>query len=254
MALRCHASETHTKHLQPQLNMQVAVISDLHLGLGDSADSFGHADDVFEAFVRRLESDFDQIVLLGDIWETLTSERLYAPIETLRRAKEAHPTLARRFEGEKYFYVHGNHDLIAHTTCRAPSELILDDGSARLLFTHGHHHDWLIRRARWLSECCVWLGGWSRRLKMSAVYQVGYQLDAFFSASAGSLALDSFQRWALALAGQRSADVVVTGHTHVAHRNENEGRIFLNSGSCSEGALTYLAIDTRTASYEVCAA
>jgi len=234
--------------------MQIAVISDLHLGPGDGSDSFGHDDATFERFLQRLEANFDRVVLLGDIWETLTSERPYAPVEGLRRAKEAHPNLARRFEKDKYLYVHGNHDWVARRIDRAPAELIIDNGGPRILFTHGHHHDLLIRRARWLSECLVWLGGWAKRLNLSAIYRIGYHVDTWLSQPSGHLTLDSFQRWALALAGQRSADVVVTGHTHIAHRNEHQGRIYLNSGSCSEGALSYLAIDTTHSRYEVLAA
>jgi predicted phosphodiesterase len=234
--------------------MQIAVISDLHLGPGDTSDCFGHEDADFERFLRRLESDFDQIVLLGDIWETLTSERPYSPVEGLRRAKEAHPALARRFENARYLYVHGNHDLIAQSTDCARAEALIDCGDQRLLFTHGHHHDWLIRRARWLSECGVWLGGWAQRLRMSAVYRVGYSIEAWLSRPTLGPRLDSFQRWALSLANQRGADVVVTGHTHVPQRQDHQGIVYLNSGSCSQGAFSYLAMDTRERRYVALAA
>lgn len=232
--------------------MQIAVISDLHLGSGDRADSFGHEDATFERFLNRLESDFEKIVLLGDIWETLTSKHLYSPREGLKRAREAHPRLAQRFQGDRYLYVQGNHDRIAGEVESAPTELIIDDHSQRILLTHGHPHDWLIRRARWLSECAVWLGGWAKRLGLGGLYRVGYGLDVWLSRPRG-VGLDSFQRWALTLASHRSADVVITGHTHVALRNEHNGRVYLNSGSCCAGALSYLALDTRSQRYEVVA-
>jgi predicted phosphodiesterase len=231
--------------------MQIAVISDLHLGSGDRADSFGHDDSAFEGFLKRLESDFERIVLLGDVWETLTSRHLYHPREGLKRAREAHPRLARRLETARYLYVQGNHDWIAGEVDAAPTELVIDDGSQRLLLTHGHLHDWLIRRARWLSECSVWLGGWAKRLGLGSLYRVGYGMDVWLSRPSRELGLDSFQRWALALARRRSADIVVTGHTHVAHRNDVAGCVYLNSGSCCGGALSYLALDTRSQRYEV---
>ena len=229
--------------------MQIAVISDLHLGPGDLSDRFGHDDRKFERFLQRLESDFDRIVLLGDVWETLTSARFSNPREGLKRAREAHPSLASRFESNKYLYVHGNHDLVAQVVSSAPAEILLDCDDQRLLFTHGHHHDWLIRRARRLSECFVWLGGWAQRLRLSSLYRFGYSLDAWLSQPRLGNHLDSFQRWALSVARQRGADVVVTGHTHFSHRNEHNGRIYLNSGSCSNGALSYLAIDTKSQKY-----
>jgi predicted phosphodiesterase len=231
--------------------MQIAVISDLHLGPGDPSDSFGHDDTIFGNFLDQLESNFERIVLLGDIWETLTSTRLYDPREGLRRAKQAHPLLAARFDKPRYEYVHGNHDWISREVDASPTEMIVDTDGLRMVFTHGHHHDFLIRRARWLSECSVWLGGWARRRGLRALYRVGYEFDAWLSAPSRGRTLDSFQRWAFGVARERSADVVVTGHTHVPRRNESQGRIFLNSGTCSEGNLTYLAIDTREQTFSV---
>jgi UDP-2,3-diacylglucosamine pyrophosphatase LpxH len=233
--------------------MLVAVISDLHLGSGDSADRFGHDDAFFERFLRRLESEFDRIVLLGDIWETLTSRHIYDPRDALKRAREAHPNLAQRFTGKRYHYVHGNHDWVSAEVDSAPTELILDDAGQRLLLTHGHPHDWLIRRARWLSECGVWLGGWAKRLGLNSIYRVGYGLDHFLSQPALDSSVDSFQQWALKLAQRRDADIVVTGHTHVPCRCEHAGRVYLNSGRCCDGELSYLALDTKNQRYSVVA-
>ena len=233
--------------------MKIAVISDLHLGAGDASDTFGHGDVEFLRFLARLEGDFERIVLLGDVWETLTSRRLFAAREGLRHAREAHAALASRFELPKYTYVHGNHDIIAASE-GVPVEVVLDADGVRLLFTHGHHHDWLIRRARWLSETCVWLGAWVRRVGLSTVYRLGYLLDSALSRPSTHCLEDTFQTWAYALAKLRQADVVVTGHTHVAMRSERGSRLFLNSGSCSEGRFSYLAIDTKSNHYEVCSA
>jgi len=231
--------------------MNIAVISDLHLGSGDVADNFGHSELDFIRFLARLERDFDLIILLGDVWETLTSHRLFDAREGLRRAREAHPALASRFERSQYLYVHGNHDLIAARE-GAPSELVLNADGVRLLFTHGHHHDWLIRRARWLSESMVWLGAWVRRFGLSAFYRLGYLLDGALSRPPEQSFKDTFQAWAFSLARLKHADVVVTGHTHVAMRSERDSRLFLNSGSCSEGNFSYLAIDTKSNAYQVC--
>lgn len=232
--------------------MQLAVISDLHLGPGDRSDSFGHHDAEFLRFLQRLEANFERIVLLGDIWETLTSSRPFDAYEGLRRARLAHPQIAERLQRRNYLYVHGNHDLVAAQTDRAPAEWRLDSDGIRLLFTHGHHHDWLVRRARWLSESFVWLGAWTRRLGCAALYRIGYWIDNLASQPAAHPSRDSFQRWALSLAEARSADVVITGHTHVALSEAHQNRLFLNSGSCSEGRLSYLAIDTKCNRFDVC--
>lgn len=233
--------------------MQIAVISDLHLGPGDRSDSFGHDDASFERFLCQLESDFDRIVLLGDIWETLTSARPFDAIEGLRRARDAHPALARRLLGAKYVYVHGNHDLVTARVDGAPSEWTLDVDGLRLMFTHGHHHDWLLRRARWMSEWFVWLGAWTRRFGLEALYRAGYFLDHWLSKTDEQRpTLHSFQAWAFHVAQARSADVIVTGHTHVATTLMYQNRLYLNSGSCSQGHLSYLAVDTKRHQFDVC--
>lgn len=231
--------------------MNIAVISDLHLGPGDASDSFGHEDFDFLQFLSRLEADFERIVLLGDIWETLTSLWPYDPAEGLRRARLAHREMAFRFERPKYQYIHGNHDIIAGSVETAPEQILIETDGVRLLFTHGHRHDWLIRRARWLSEWCVWLGAWIRRVGLSALYQVGNLLDLAMSRPSAHPLRDSFQRWAIDLAQHQNADVVVTGHTHHAMRCEHSSRLFLNSGSCTEGRFSYLAIDTKAGIYDV---
>jgi UDP-2,3-diacylglucosamine pyrophosphatase LpxH len=234
--------------------MNIAVISDLHLGPGDASDSFGHVDSDFLLFLARLEADFERIVLLGDIWETLTSLRPYAPAEGLRCARQAHPELATRFERSQYLYIQGNHDIVAGFVEGAPEKILIDADGVRLLFTHGHHHDWLIRQARWLSEWCVWMGAWIRRVGLSVIYRFGNFIDLALSRPSSSPLKDSFQNWALALAQYHEADIVVTGHTHHAMRSEASARMFLNSGSCTEGRFSYLAIDTKANVYDVCKA
>ncbi len=230
--------------------MEIAVISDLHLGAGDNADGFGHDDGDFLRFLRFLEGNFERVVLLGDIWETLQCRRLGGVRRELELAQAAHPEIARRFQRPRYHYIHGNHDLVAGAL-GAPEELFLEADGVRLLFTHGHQNDPLIQRRRWLSELGVWLGGWIRRVGLQAFYRLCSRLDE----ARGGLSLDgsrcAFQRWAVGEAMRRSADIVVTGHTHLAACAEHGSRLFLNSGSCSEGQLSFLSIDTRRSEYAV---
>lgn len=229
--------------------MRIAVISDLHLGAGDASDSFGHRDGEFLRFLRFLEDNFERIVLLGDIWETLTPRRFGAYDESLREAREAHPLLAERFERPRYTYVHGNHDMIAGASLGARDALRIDADGTRLLFTHGHHHDFLIRHAFWLPKLGVWLGAWLRRMGLSAAYRLFDGLDRWRAGTHLDPGSCSFQRWAIDLARDEGADVIVTGHTHIATRAEHGSRLFLNSGSCSEGRFTFSSIDTRAGTY-----
>lgn len=231
--------------------MEIAVISDLHLGSGGAADGFGHEDGEFLKFLGFLEKNFEKVVLLGDIWETLTGALPGDPGRELRRARESHPEIAARFQRNNYLYVHGNHDLVAGAVQGTPDELVVDAGGTRILFTHGHQNDDLVQRRRWLSELGVWLGGWIRRLGLSSLYRLLNELDV----QRGGLSLDStqcsFQRWAMTIAAEREFDVVVTGHTHLAANAAHGNRLFLNSGSCSEGRFSFLSMDTARARYAV---
>ena len=231
--------------------MEIAVISDLHLGTGGAADGFGHDDGEFLKFLTFLEKNFEKVVLLGDIWETLTGALPGDPAQELRLARESHREIAARFERSGYLYVHGNHDLIAGAVQATPDELVIDSDGTRILFTHGHQNDDLVQRRRWVSELGVWLGGWIRRLGLGALYRLLSELDE----KRGGLSLDStrcsFQKWAMDLAAEREFDVVVTGHTHLAANAEHGSRLFLNSGSCSEGEFSFLSMDTRRAQYAV---
>jgi len=230
--------------------MKIAVISDLHLGSGGPTDLFGHDDAEFLGFLSFLERNFERVVLLGDVWETLTAVLPGNPLRALDAARERHREIAQRFERPRYAFVHGNHDIVAASQ-GVPEELSIEADGMRLFFTHGHQNDPIVRSARWLSEVGVWFGGWIRRFGLGSVYQSIRALDA----ARGGATLDptrcTFQRWAVDVARLQSADVVVTGHTHLATRAEHGDRLFLNSGSCSEGEISFLGIDTRAGSFAV---
>jgi predicted phosphodiesterase len=231
--------------------MKIAVISDLHLGPAGAADLFGHDDSEFMGFLKFLERNFEKVVLLGDIWETLTGRMPGRPERELTRARESHPEIAQRFSSRKYAYVHGNHDLVAGVVEDAPDELSIEADGVRLLFTHGHQNDPIVRRARWASELGVWLGAWIRRFGLASLYRAIGRIDMLRDGTQTDPSACPFQRWAVEVAKLKSADVVVTGHTHLALRAEHGSRLFLNSGSCAEGQTTFLSIDTRAGAYAV---
>jgi predicted phosphodiesterase len=228
----------------------IATISDLHLGYRDEAELFQHEDGAFLRFLDYLESNFERVVLLGDIWETLTGYRYRQAADALKRCRESHPRLAARFERPAYTFVHGNHDIVAGQVEQVPEEVVIDDRGFRLLFTHGHQSDPVVMNHQWLTDLGVWVGGWIRRAKLGAIYSVVSQYDRTRSGDAADPEKCAVQRYAVDLARERGADVVVTGHTHVATRVEHGDTLFLNGGSCAEG-YSYAAIDTRSGTFDI---
>jgi predicted phosphodiesterase len=116
---------------------------------------------------------------------------------------------------------------------------------------HGHGHDQLLEMARHLVELGVCVGGWIRRAGWHGLYQRLDELDQQRSRISLDAKSCTFQAWAMDVAAQVSADIVITGHTHVPLAAEHAGRLFMNSGSCSRGRFSYLALDTRQDSYGV---
>jgi predicted phosphodiesterase len=231
--------------------VSIAVISDLHLGARASTDLFGHDDSEFLKFLRFLENNFQRVVLLGDVWETLTTPLPRGHAKELELARERHRELAAFFRRPRFTYVHGNHDLVAGNVDGAPSEVRLESGGVRFLFAHGHQSDRLVMRARPISELGVCLGGWIRRAGLSAAYKLFSRLDEMRSLHEASERVSPVEQWAVAHATSTEADVVVTGHTHHARRAEHGARLYLNSGSCSEGKISFLSLDPARGRYEV---
>lgn len=231
--------------------MQIAVISDLHLGAGDSTDLFGHDDAEFLRFLTFLEGNFERIVLLGDIWETLAGRLPWSPRQVLENCKRGHPEIAKRFDRPKYKYVHGNHDIVT-AWAGVPDHWETNVDGVKLHFTHGHMHDLLIRKARWLSELGVYLGAWLRRFGWGPLYRFFEELDRMATSADIDPKTCTFQSWAVHYARRRNADIIVTGHTHLPLRSEHSSQLFLNSGTCSYGRHSFLSIDTKLGDYRVC--
>ena len=248
-----HSNQNNTNSHKPVWNeekMKLAVISDLHLGLGDTVDQFGHDDAEFLKFLDYLEDNFERIVLLGDIYETLASRRPYSQAHELKAVREAHSEIVDRFDGDgPYTYIHGNHDMVAGNLLAVPDQMMLQVDGRRLLFTHGHWFDWIIRRGRFFSEWCAWMGGWIIRFGLQRVFRFFEGIDRLVVGKAAEKGRSKFQRWAVSMARKHEADVIVTGHTHVGTRREHGNRLYLNSGSCSKGKYSFLSLDTAQGDY-----
>ena len=216
-------------------------------------ENTGNTDDDadFLRFLSFLESNFEKIVLLGDIWETLTSKLPWTPRHALEACYAGHPEIAKRFQGNRYQYVHGNHDIVSAYHGVPEFWNVAADG-VRLHFTHGHMHDLLIRRARWASELAVCFGAWLRRFGFGPLYRVFEELERAVTSTDPNPEVCTFQRWAVERARRSEADIVVTGHTHISARSEHQNGLFLNSGSCSYGNYSFLSLDTRRGDYRVC--
>ena len=95
----------------------------------------------------------------------------------------------------------------------------------------------------------VWVGGWIRRAGLDPLYRAFRGLERLSESNSGND--QRFRRWALDVARDYRADIVVTGHTHRAQCHEEGPRVFLNSGSCQEGRFSFSALDTARGTFGV---
>jgi len=231
--------------------MKIAVISDLHIGNGDEADRFGHDDHEFLRFLKFMEANFEKIILLGDIFETLTGRAYGKRMNELRRCFQAHPEVSKRLVGNrrKYIYLHGNHDMVAAEAFRSVGEHFVSVGGGTILFTHGHVFDTISSNVRWLAEWFVWIGGHILRSGRRKTFDFLRGLDEHFLGHPGDLEKCDFRSRAMNAARRMGIDVMVTGHSHAGGLIKCEEGLYLNSGTCIEGSFQYLAMDLAAMNY-----
>jgi len=233
--------------------MKIAVISDLHLGRGDEADRFGADDSRFLRFLDFLESNFEKIILLGDIFDTLSGQQWGNPRDELKRCIMAHSKLAvRMLNPKRYTYIIGNHDRIASQVFSAPGEYYINTDGLRLMFTHGHLYDWFSSKARSFAEALAWIGGWLRRMRMYVVHDFFTDVEDKFILSSMRTDQNGFQSLACRAAEMNRADIIVTGHTHYGKLERFGKKVYMNSGSCINGIYQFLALVTRAGIYQFC--
>lgn len=231
--------------------MKIAIISDLHIGSGDKADRFGHNDHEFLSFLKFLEANFEKIVLLGDIFETLTGREYGKRMNELRRCFQAHPEVSKRLVGDrrKYIYLHGNHDMVAAEAFRSVGEHFVSIGGNTILFTHGHVFDTISQNARGLAEWFVWIGGHILRSGRRKTFDLLRSLDDRMLEYKGFSKKCDLKSRAMDAARRMGIDVMVTGHSHEGGLVHCGDGLYLNSGACLEGNFQYLAINLATMNY-----
>jgi predicted phosphodiesterase len=252
--------------------MQLAVLSDLHLGAKDGLDRFARTREAEARLLRllgRLERSVDRIVLLGDVFETLRGLVPGRAEDELRAAMAAYPEVSRRaLTDPRYRWVHGNHDAVAARALGVSEFHELELMGTRYLFFHGHQVDRLARGSAPFSRLGVWLGGLLERTGMSVTQRLDLaerrratrrharRLDAPHRAHReepapdGAAPADAAEQ-AVRLGRARGADVIVNGHTHQAVRRELGDQVYLNSGTCLGGQHELLLLDTRSRRFEV---
>lgn len=224
--------------------MKILVISDLHICDGGAFNTFGWEDD---DFIARLELyreiyDIDSVILNGDIFEMYKY--------SYRQIYRHHSKLIDYFISSRCIFLRGNHD---SAFTGSVDELTLVGGKGRLIhLEHGHKADFCGYTAvRALHRIAF------RGLKLLAVLRSLHICARFLSARDEGFDRIKFRKkrydsYAGSLLNSMY-DVVITGHTHALESVEYPGRrgrkIFLNSGTCSQGRFQAVVLDTDSLEY-----
>ncbi len=232
-------------------DLQVCVISDLHLG------TFGcHANEI----VRYLKGINPKILVLnGDIIDIWQFRKKYFPPAHMQVIREI---LKLMESGTMVYYITGNHDeaLRKYSGTRL-GNLLLDDklvldldgkktwifhgdvfdsttkGSAKVIAKlGGQGYDFLIWMNHWLNKLLTFFGrdkmSFSKKIKNSVKKAVSWIAD--------------FEQTAAELAIEKGFDYVICGHIHQPQQrtitNEKGSVVYLNSGDWIEN-LTSLEYD-----------
>lgn len=236
--------------------MQIAVISDLHLGAKDRLDRFARADEAelrLNAFMARLEKSVDRVVLCGDIFETLRAGLPGPSRAALQDALHSYPEVTRRItEDERYVLIQGNHDTLTGPVLGAHEFFRLEDHGLKLLFFHGHQLDRLARGNAPIGRLGIWAGGVLERLGLDVTHRVdAFRGHAYDRPDAPDADPSRRERAAIALGKQMGTDVVINGHTHNLVHHELDDLVYLNSGTCLSGRQEAVIIDTQGPRFEL---
>ena len=234
--------------------MQIAVLSDIHLGERNKLDQFCRNDGAYERLhelLTYLENHVDKIVLLGDIFETLRGKG-YSKEKTLVKILKQYPGITSKImDNEKYELIAGNHDPVTTNLLNAREMIKIKDGDNSIAFFHGHQLDPLVVNPfeYHFERVFVWLGGWMERMGFDITHRLNLVSKA--KSLTNRWHPDMFERAAAELGASMGCNVVVTGHSHHPMKVEYGDTLFLNSGTRVAARQDLVIIDTAMNQYDV---
>ena len=233
-----------------QRELEIAVISDLHLG------TFGCQAKELYSYLRSIAPK--TLVLNGDIIDIWQFRKSYFPKSHLKVIKQI---IGMASKGVKVYYLTGNHDEalrrfsdaeFGNIALRDKLVLKLDNGEKAWIF-HGDIFDASIQNAKWIAK----LGGWGYDL-LIAINHYSNRFLTLLGRERYSFAgmiksrvkkavsyISNFEDAAADLAIHQNYDYVICGHIHQPQIRQVETKegscVYLNSGDWIENltALEY---------------
>jgi UDP-2,3-diacylglucosamine pyrophosphatase LpxH len=234
------AAVNHAKPASYLINARTVWISDIHLGFRDCK-----ADYLLD-FLNHIHCD--TLYLVGDIVDLWSLKRRFCWPQKHYQVMLKFYELAAK--GVRVVYVPGNHDdpirhfsgqLFGPIEIAQEHEYVTADGK-RLLIMHGDAMDAYINHS-WLKrvmgdhgyELLLFINRWSDRIRKLAGRPY-FSLAGLIKSNikGAKVAIETYEKEALAEARRRGYDGVVCGHIHYPALREEDGLRYANCGDWIE--------------------
>ncbi len=226
--------------------MRIAAFGDLHLSHASVLDKFKGQEETLLRFDEHLCQNHENIVIMGDVFQTDYGLRPGSRSEILERILERYPRIIRRWMDSQYRILFGNHDRITQKFLGTLKQIFLKIDGWRLWFIHGHQFDPFIGENKY-PYVVSWMIGGMRRAEFRRLadflegpfYEFGQRVFR---------SLDLIARNELLL---NRNDVVIMGHSHRLTCHPFGQGVYVNSGHCFCTFPKYVSIDTFDRSIEL---
>ena len=240
---------TLTPSAHPKRPVEVAVISDLHLGMRGCRP--------LEILQYLRSIDPEVLILNGDIVDVWQFKKKYFPAEHMQVVRELLHMIARQ---KKVFYITGNHDEVFRQFAgfetgnfKIVNKVVLTLDGKKAWFFHGDVFDVTMQHSKWLTllgskgyDALIWINHRINRVSL-AMGRGRISLSKRVKESVKSAVkfINNFEETAAEIAIRNRYDYVVCGHIHQPskRRIQRDGGqvLYLNSGDWVENctALEY---------------
>jgi UDP-2,3-diacylglucosamine pyrophosphatase LpxH len=238
-------------------NLDILVISDLHLGIYGS-----EADEVL-AYLKTVEAK--KIVINGDFVDIMLFNKKFWPNSHMKVVKHILDLIS---QGKEIHYVVGNHDELLRKflnykikNFQIVNQVVLDTEEGKVWLFHGDVFDfsiqtaWITKLASFLYDYMIMFNSWLNKNVMKPMGRKRLNFSKTIKANVKTAIqyFSNFERVAAETAHKNGYKYVVCGHIHspkIESFNVNgEEVIYMNSGDWLESLSSLEYVDNKWSIY-----
>ncbi len=212
---------------------ETVIISDIHLGSKVSCT------DLLLDFLGSVR--FKRLIINGDVFDSINMRRLnryhWKVLSRLRR-------LTDQQNHQQVIWIRGNHDGFSDLLTQllgidVYNEYYFNWMDKRVLVLHGDIFDDFTGKYSFLSDVADYFYRLSIYLD-----PVNMRFGRWLKRNSKTYIRNStkVRERALAYAARKKADIIICGHTHHAEETEQDGRLYLNSGSWTDKLVHFIGL------------